>query len=169
VFQIKKENARTQISTGQYELDGTVRVNGFRAGASGRLSPDWQVYAGYTYLDAEITKASPLDGTQGKTPANTPKNTFNFWTTYNFMPDWEVGGGAVYTSARYAANTDLVQAAGYTRWDTTLAYKQPTYDVRLNIFNLFNKTYFDALIPSDGGRAVPGSGRTAMLTVSYHM
>ncbi|ANN70633.1 TonB-dependent receptor [Bordetella bronchialis] len=167
VFQIKKENARTQISPGVFELDGTVRVNGVRAGASGHLTKQWQVYAAYTYLDAEITQAK--DGTQGNTPANTPKNTFNFWTTYQFLQNWEVGGGAVYTSSRYAANTDVVEVGGYTRWDGTVAWHQPKYDVRLNLFNIFDKKYYDALIPSDGGRAVPGTGRTAMLTVTYHM
>jgi catecholate siderophore receptor len=167
VFQIKKDNARTQVSPGVYELDGSVRVNGVRAGASGRITPKWQVYGAYTYLDAEITDAA--DGTKGNTPANTPKNTLNFWTTYEFIPHWQVGGGALYTSHRYAANTDAVQVAGYTRWDGTLAYIQPKYDVRLNLFNIFNKKYYDALIPSDGGRAVPGTGRTAMITVSYHI
>jgi catecholate siderophore receptor len=167
LFQIRKENARTQISPGVYELDGTVRVNGVRGGASGRLTKQWQVYAAYTYLDAEILQAD--DGTQGNTPANTPKNTFNVWSTYQFLQNWEVGGGAVYTSSRYAANTDTVQVGGYTRWDGTLAYHQPKYDVRLNLFNIFDKKYYDALIPSDGGRAVPGSGRTAMITVAYHI
>jgi catecholate siderophore receptor len=167
IFQIKKENARTQISPGVYELDGTVRVNGVRAGASGRLTKQWQVYAAYTYLDAEITNAA--DGTQGNTPANTPKNTFNFWTTYQLLQNWEVGGGAVYTSSRYASNTNAVQVGGYTRWDGTVAWHQPKYDVRLNLFNILDKKYYDALIPSDGGRAVPGSGRTAMLTFTYHI
>jgi len=55
------------------------------------------------------------------------------------------------------------------RWDAMLAYHQPKYDVRLNLFNVFNKTYYDALIPSDGGRAVPGTGRAAMLSVVYRM
>lgn len=167
LFQIQKNNARTQISPGVFELDGTVRVRGVRAGATGRVTPKVQVYAAYTYLDADITKAA--DGTEGNTPANTPKNTFNFWTTYQVLQNWEVGGGAVYTSQRYAANTDTVKVGGYTRWDGTVAYKQPKYEVRLNVFNLFNKSYFDQLIPSDGGRVVPGSGRTGMLTVSYHM
>ena len=40
-------------------------------------------------------------------------------------------------------------------WDATLAYKQPRYDIRLNLFNLANKAYYDALIQSDGGRSGP--------------
>jgi catecholate siderophore receptor len=53
------------------------------------------------------------------------------------------------------------------RWDATLAYHQPKYDIRLNLFNLSNAYYYDALIPSDGGRAVPGAARSAMLSYAY--
>ncbi|AMP00615.1 tonB-dependent siderophore receptor family protein [Collimonas arenae] len=169
IFQIKKDNARSLIATGVYELDGTVRVNGARAGATGRITKDWQIALGYTYLDAKIIQASALDGTLGKVPANTPKNTLTSWTTYKLAPHWEIGGGATYMSERYASNTNVVQVGGYTRWDATVAYTQPKYDIRLNLFNLTNKMYYDALIPSDGGRAVPGTGRTALLSVNYRM
>ena len=169
VFQIQKDNARSLISTGVYELEGTVRVNGFRAGATGHVSKDLQVAVSYSYLDAQITGASALDGTRGKTPANTPKHTLTAWSTYALSHDWEIGGGPVMMSQRFAANTDAVQVAGYARWDATLAYKQPKYDIRLNLFNLTDKMYYDALIPSDGGRSVPGVGRSAMLSFNYHL
>ena len=167
IFQIQKENARSQVSTGVYELDGTVRVNGFRAGATGRLSKTLQVAMNYTYLDARILAASAIDGTAGKTPANTPRNTLTAWTTWEIAKHWELGGGPVYMSQRYANSSNLVSVGGYTRWDTTVAYTQKKYDVRLNLFNLTNKLYADALIQSDGGRAVPGSGRSAMLSLAY--
>ena len=167
VFQIQKENARSQITTGVYELDGTVRVNGFRAGASGRLSKEWQLAMNYTYLDAKVVAASKIDGTLGKTPANTPRNTLTAWSTYEFAPHWEIGGGPVYMSQRFANATNVVSVSGYTRWDATLAYKHKKYDIRLNLFNLTDKMYYENLIQSDGGRSVPGTGRTAMLSLAY--
>jgi catecholate siderophore receptor len=167
VFQIQKDNARSQVSTGVYVLEGTVRVNGVRAGLTGHITKDWQVAAGYTFLDAKIVGASVLDGTLGKVPLNTPKNTLTTWTTYKLAPHWEVGGGASYMSERFANSTDTVQVGGYTRWDATVAYTQPKYDIRLNLFNLTNKMYYDSLIQSDGGRSVPGTGRTAMLSLNY--
>ena len=169
IFQITKENARSQVSTGVYVLDGTVRVNGARAGATGRINKKWQVAASYTYLNAQVIQASAVDGTLGMTPVNTPRNTLTTWTTYEVAPHWELGGGATYMSQRFANPTNTVQVGGYTRWDATLAYTQPKYDVRLNLFNLTNKMYYDALIQSDGGRSVPGTGRTAMLSVNYRM
>ena len=102
-------------------------------------------------------------------PANTPKDSASLWSTYALSPRWEIGGGATYSSSRFANNTDLVQVGAYTRFDAMLAYHQPKYDVRLNLFNLTNKYYYDALIPSDGGRAVPGLARSASITVSYRL
>jgi catecholate siderophore receptor len=123
------------------------------------------VFSGYTHLDPKIIKA--LDGTQGNVLANTPKNSASAWTTYEFSHEWEAGGGFTYLSQRYAANNDLVSAGGYTRFDLTAAYHQPHYDIRLNLLNVGDKKYIDALIPSDGGRSVPGIGRTELVTFTY--
>jgi catecholate siderophore receptor len=168
VFQITQDNARSQNSDGSYTPTGTIRVRGARLGASGEIAEEWKVFAGYAFLDAEIVDAIAV-GTQGKVPANTPRNSATLWTTWGFAPHWEVGGGSVYQSKRYANNTDTVQVGGYARWDATFAYRQRSYDVRLNVFNLFDRHYYDNLIQSDGGRAVPGTGRSAMLTFSYHL
>jgi len=167
LFQQEKDNARTQVSATEYSLDGDIRVRGYQAGVTGHLSPNWQVFGGYTYMDATILRAA--DGTQGHVPANTPRNTLTLWTTYNVTPHWEIGGGPTYMSARYAANTNYVQVGGYTRWDATAAYHEKKWDVRLNLLNLTNKFYYDALIQSDGGRSVPGVGRTLLATFEYRL
>ncbi|TFI18545.1 TonB-dependent receptor domain-containing protein, partial [Herbaspirillum sp. 3C11] len=168
-FQIDKQNARSLISTGVYALSGDVRVKGARAGATGRINKQWQVAAGYTYLDAQVLSGAAGDTAVGKIPTNTPKHTLTTWTTYDIVSHWQVGGGATYMSQRYANPTNTVQVGGYVRWDTTLAYIQKDYDIRLNILNLTNKMYYDALIQSDGGRSVPGTGRTGMISVNYRM
>jgi catecholate siderophore receptor len=166
VFQITQYNARSQDSTGLYTATGTVQVKGARAGVAGRVTERLQLFGGYTHLNATIVDGI-APGTAGKVPANTPKDSASLWSTYALTPQWELGGGATYSASRYANNTDLVQVGAYTRWDAMLAYHQPKYDIRLNVFNLFNKYYYDALIPSDGGRAVPGLARSASVTVSY--
>ena len=40
---------------------------------------------------------------------------------------------------------------------------------RLNVFNLTDTYYYEQVIASDGGRAVPGSGLTAMLTLTARL
>ncbi|MBL8542084.1 MAG: TonB-dependent siderophore receptor [Betaproteobacteria bacterium] len=167
LFQTKKKNARTQVSTGVYELTGEVRVNGFEATAAGRITRDWQVLAGYTYLDAEITEGSTFENTKGNVPLNTPRNSTSLWTTYNITPEWQVGGGMTTMSGRFANNTNTVRVGDYVRVDATVAYLQQQYEVRLNVFNLFNKLSFDQLIASQGGRSVPGTNTQALLTFTY--
>ena len=96
-----------------------------------------------------------------------PRNSASLWTTYNLTKEWEIGGGGTYMSDRYATNTNTVDATDYIRWDTTVAYHQPKHDIRLNLLNIANRQNYDALIPSDGGRSVPGLSRTALVTYTY--
>ena len=165
LFDVEKTNARTQVSTSEYELSGDIRVRGGEIGVAGHVTEAWQVFAGYTRLNATIDKAS--DGTQGNTPANTPRNSASLWNSVTLSKEWEVGGGATYLGQRYAANNDLVTVPGYTRWDAMVAWHQPKYSVQLNLLNVADKKYIDALIPSDGGRSIPGIGRTVLATIDY--
>ncbi|MBV9510069.1 MAG: TonB-dependent siderophore receptor [Caulobacteraceae bacterium] len=165
-FQITQDNSRSQNSDGTYSAAGDIRVRGARFGFSGHLTSQWQAFGGYTYLGAKIIQAVAVN-TAGKVPLNTPAHTATAWTTYDITRQWQVGGGAIYMSSRYANNTDLVSAPAYVRWDATAAWRQPHYEVRLNLFNIFDTHYYDALIASDGGRSVPGLGRTAMLTLTW--
>ena len=167
-FRITKFNARDQQADGSYTAAGTIRVDGARLGASGQVARGWKVFAGYAFLDAKIIDGIAV-GTTGMVPLNTPRHSATLWTTYELTHDWEVGGGTTYLSRRFLNNTDLVQVPGYARFDATVAWHQPRYDIRLNVFNLTNKAYYDALIASDGGRGVPGTGRSAMLSLVYHL
>ncbi|RFC37851.1 MAG: catecholate siderophore receptor [Candidatus Nitrotoga sp. SPKER] len=164
LFDIEKSNSRTQVSPGIYISNGNVRVTGFEFGAAGRITRDWQLMGGYTHMNPTIAQASPLEGSNGKDLANTPRDMATLWTTYKVTPQWEAGGGATYMSERFANNTNTVSAGGFTRWDGTIAYHLTKNDIRLNLINLTNKEYMASLLPSNGGRSVPGSGRTAMIT-----
>jgi catecholate siderophore receptor len=144
-----------------------VRVRGVELGAAGRLTRNWQVFGGYTFLDAEIVSASALDATQGNVPANTPRNSATVWTSYNFNAQWQSGTGVTYMSERYANNNNAVKVDDYLRWDAMVSYTLPKWIFQVNVLNLANRLNYDALIPSDRGRAVPGIDRTALFTATY--
>ena len=165
-FQITQNNSRSQNSDNTYTANGTIRVQGWRLGASGKITRRLSVFGGYSHLDAQIVDAIAV-GTQGKVPANTAKDSATLWATYDAGHGIEVGGGAIYLGKRFLNNTNTVSVPGYTRWDATIAWRRAHYDVRLNVFNLTGARYYDSLIQSDGGRAVPGSGRTAMLSLAW--
>jgi len=168
-FREQQNNVYSQVSVGVYEPAGSWLIKGYTLSATGRITNRWQVISGYMHLDPKVVSA--LDGTQGSTPANTPKDTVTLWTTYDLTHAWEVGGGGNFVSQRFVADTgtnrDQVSVPSYLRWDATAAYHLHQYEVRVNVLNLTNKYYYDGLIQSDGGRSVPGIGRTGLLTFSY--
>jgi len=168
LFQITKNNARTQNTDGTFSPTGQIRVQGFRTGVAGSITPEWSVWGGYTYLNAKITQGVGVL-TTGAVPLNTPQNSATLWTTYTFDKKWEIGGGPTYMGQRYANNTNTVSVPDFVRLDATAAYKSEKYDVRINVFNLTDAYFYDQVIASDGGRAVPGSGLTAMLTLTHRL
>lgn len=181
LFQIEKTDARTTVDN-VVTLDGDLRVRGFEISAVGRLTPAWQVLAGYTHLDGKVvdspesTSVAVAGATlsanttnvrvfaDGKTLQNTPDDTATLWTTYNVTENWEVGGGAVYSSKRFVNNYETAVIDGYTHFDATIAYRQKQFGVRLNLQNLTDKTYYET---ASAGRATPAQGRTAIVTTSY--
>ncbi|MBI1891448.1 MAG: TonB-dependent siderophore receptor [Burkholderiales bacterium] len=175
VFRVDKTNARTTDPlSGLVTLNGDIRVQGVELGIVGRITPAWQVMAGYTFLDGKVvsslnrtgsgTAASPYIYSQGKTLQNTPRHSASVWSTYSFMGNWEAGGGLIYSSQRFVNNFESTVIDGYTRFDATLAYKQKDYDIRLNLQNLTDAKYFET---ASGGRATPVKGRSAIVTLAY--
>ncbi|HXA48506.1 MAG TPA: TonB-dependent receptor, partial [Burkholderiaceae bacterium] len=172
----EKQNNVYSLSNGEYQASGSWLIKGFTFSAVGHVTDKLQISSGFMHLDPKVVGTQ--DGTNGSIPGNTPKDTLNLWATYEASKAWEIGGGAMLMSQRYVADTgisstlptgnvDQVSVPGYLRWDATVAYHQKKYDIRLNVLNLTNKGYYDALIQSDGGRSVPGIGRTALLTGTY--
>jgi catecholate siderophore receptor len=172
LFNVSKENARTTDAVTRITtLDGNVRVRGVEVGVVGRITPAWQVLAGYTLLDGKIIKSLDVGtgfdagiASQGKTLQNTPRHNASLWTTYSFLQNWEAGGGLVYASKRYVNNFESAVVDGYTRLDASLAFKQPAYDIRLNLQNATDKKYYEV---ASGGRASPVKGRAVLVTVAY--
>ena len=172
LFRIEKTDARFRDGADATQVvDGKIRVDGAELGLTGNLAPNWQVFAGYTFLDGEIVD-SPEIGTnadagiraEGKTAPNTPRHSATVWTTARLTPQWELGGGVLYSSDRYLNNYETAKVDGYTRLDATVAYLQPSYELRLNLQNLGDREYFEG---SSAGRATPVRGRTALLTMTH--
>lgn len=170
------------------------RTDGFEVELAGRITSNWEVFAGVAFMDAKIlevaentnattgvvTQADPRF--RGERARNTPPATFNLWTTYKFLDKWKVGGGVEmkgerfgYVPSQTAAQTSGPNGVfstgsfrpntipGYARWDAMLAYEETRWAVRLNIKNLFDKEYYDALY-DNGGLVVPGNRRIGILT-----
>lgn len=172
VFRIEKTNARFRDGVGSVRVvGGKIRVDGAELGLTGYLAPWWQVFGGYTFLDGEIID-SPEIGTgadagiaaEGKRSPNTPRHSATVWTTARLNAQWEIGGGVLYSDERTLNNYETARLDGYTRLDATVAYLQPSYEIRLNLQNLGDREYFEG---SSAGRSTPVRGRTALVTLTH--
>ena len=166
IFHIEKDNARTiDPLTNTVTLSGTTRVQGVELGASGQLSKNWQLFAGYTYLDGEIVELRDTSSDlSGNALPNTPEHSASLWTAYGISDAWKIGGGVVYTGERYLNNGNTSMVDGYTRFDASLSFVQAQYQVQLNLLNVTDEEYFDV---ASASRATPAKARSAVLTVSY--
>lgn len=169
------------------------RTDGFELEAAGRITEDWEVFAGLALMDARILEvAENVNATTGaitvanagyvgQRARNTPVYTLNLWTTYKLAGGWKLGGGVEAKGDRYAyvpsgagavptlpgsAAFHPNTAPAYARWDAMLAYEQKTWSVKLNIQNLFDKLYYDAVY-DNGGFTVPGTRRKFIVTTDY--
>jgi catecholate siderophore receptor len=166
VFNVDKTNARTPdpVDTTLTVLQGRLRVQGFELGASGSITRLWRVLAGYTFLDSRIVESNTL-AEVGKRFVNTPRNSFNVWTTYSLKRKLDLGGGIRFVGRRFGNNTNSRWVDNYFTIDATASYPITSkIDLRLNLYNLNDAYYFDRL---GGGHVVPGAGRSVMLSTGF--
>jgi catecholate siderophore receptor len=168
-FRVEKTNARTPgVLPGDpvQVLEGRQVVKGAELSVTGSLTPGWQILSAYTFLDSE-TVESNTPAEVGKELVNTPRNSFNLWTTYEFPRRLMLGGGLRFVGKRFGntINTRLVES--YWTADAMASYPlSPNVDLRLNVYNLTDTYYFDRL---GGGHLIPGPGRSALIGMALKL
>ncbi|MDL1865989.1 TonB-dependent receptor, partial [Betaproteobacteria bacterium PRO4] len=189
----KQWERNTDLESTAAILTRKRRTDGFELELAGRITPNWEVFSGFALMDPEIRKVavnvntatgvltSANPGYEGKRARNTPPYAFNLWTTYKLPYGWKVGGGVEVKGDRYGyspTGTGPIPtlpgetkfhpntAPAYMRWDAMVAYEQPKWAVRLNVQNVFNKLYYDAIY-DNGPFTIPGQRRRAIMTAEY--
>ncbi|WP_151714449.1 TonB-dependent receptor [Acinetobacter bereziniae] len=176
VFRTEKQNTRIQLDAGTYTNGGESKVDGIELTATGKITDKWDITAGYSYLDSEMTNPGPSctragvctfpNPAKGKQLPNVPKNSATLWTTYQVLPQLTVGAGALAMDKVYgdAANTKFVP--GYVRYDAMARYNvNKNVDLQLNLNNLSDKRYFTKAYASH--YATEAEGRNAVLSINF--
>ncbi|MEM0578373.1 TonB-dependent siderophore receptor [Flavobacterium polysaccharolyticum] len=164
-------NANDPIQPDLLVTRGSERSRGFECDLAGYITPNWQINASYSYIDAIITNDANA-ALIGERKQNTPKNSANLWTRYNFssdsaLKDLGVGFGMQYQSNKIPWFTRDFMLPDFTIFDAALYYKpsKSNMQVAVNAGNLFNKTYW--LGAQNYLRLFPGAPRNATLTLTY--
>jgi catecholate siderophore receptor len=167
VFRVEKTNARTPgilPDDPVQVLQGRQRVQGVELGASGGITRSLRVFGAYTLLDSEIVKSN-TPAEVGRRIQNTPRNSFNIWTTYLLPHRITLGGGPRFVGRRFGNNINTRQVEAYWLLDAMASFPVSKHlDLRLNLYNLTNEYYFDRL---GGGHLIPGAGRSALVSAGF--
>ena len=157
---------------GTWSQYGKKRVEGYELSATGNLTPDWTIIAGYTQQHATVTEEQNVAQDGSSALAYTPKHAFTLWTQYQATSDLSVGGGVRYVGSLRRGSDGAVgtpdHTEGYWVADAKLGYRvNRNLDLQLNMYNLFDTDYV-ASINKSGYRYHPGEPRTFMLTANVH-
>lgn len=162
--------------------DGRNRVNGVTLGASGNITPDWTIFANYTYLDSKVIqsisdfqKAGGIADLQAGNPmTNNPKHSGSLFTTYTLPFGLQLGYGLTYQGSFYLNNsrttpaTILYKSDSYATHRAMLSYTfAEKLTAQLNVQNVTNKKYYTSI--RNNGWANPGEGRSWVLTLGYKL
>jgi catecholate siderophore receptor len=136
---------------------GSQRTNGFELGATGIITPEWQISGGYSYQNAYVSSAT-ASARQGAKVGQVPHHTVSVWNNYKVHSLVSAALGIVSRSDMFASIDNTVTLPSYIRADAAL-FLTVTENIRLqaNLENVFNKEYY--LNADSNTNISPGSPR----------
>ncbi|MDR1163655.1 MAG: TonB-dependent siderophore receptor, partial [Candidatus Accumulibacter sp.] len=152
---------------------GLVRSQGVDVEVQGALTPNWQVSAGYTFVDKKIKKDATPANEGNRADTYLPRHLFKATTMYRLPGgQWRVGGNVYWQNETYYKSTGFnSRQDSYAVVDLIAGYRiSRDVDLQLNINNLFDKTYYQSISSSGTmGGNVYGMPRNVLLSVRYLM
>ncbi len=174
LFEIKQKNRAQQdpdwpcVGNACYYISGgQVRSRGVELEASGRVSRQWTLSAGYTYNTSKYL----TDAVAGGQPfaSFTPKHMFRLWSQYTpglWQGRLSVGAGLrMQSSFSTVSGAATLWQGGYTLVDARLGWRVNKHlNAALNVNNLFDRRYYQSLSGTAWNNRY-GEPRNVMLTL----
>ena len=164
LYRLDRTNTRAAGAVaGTTVLTGEARSKGLEVELVGKVTPNWQIAAGYSLSDAEIrrtTTAAPA----GRKLAQVPRHKATVWNRYAVSEAVGLGLGIVHQSKSFASISNAVTLPAHTRFDAAIFVTLPAgIEAQVNVENLFNADYFPTA--HNDNNISPGAPTTARLTL----
>ncbi|SOE52423.1 TonB-dependent siderophore receptor [Orrella dioscoreae] len=149
---------------------GHVRSQGVEAELSGRLTPRWDMTAGYAYTSTRHRDGLP-DMLGQPFDSTFPRHQFSLWTRYRLGQEAGrgvfVGGGVRTSSATYAEYSgERYQQGGFSVVSLQAGYAWgPDVSAALTVNNVFDKRYFERYAGGSNRQTYFGEPANVMLTL----
>ncbi|MBN9617640.1 MAG: hypothetical protein BGO25_11990 [Acidobacteriales bacterium 59-55] len=128
LFQADTENVRITQADGSIASVGKRRNRGLDIGITGYVNRKWQVFGGYTFMNAILVEAGGSGAAagllNGRSFPNTPEHSFSLTSYYSVTRKLNLGGG-IYAAGKVFGNnspTTPKWVPAYARVDIYGAY-----------------------------------------------
>lgn len=172
-FQSNTDNARININPTTVAMAGKRRNRGVETGIAGKVNKHWQIFGGYTFMQAIIVDGgvtttgapSPMTGTHFP---NTPQHSFSLTSYYSVTRALTLGGGVYAMSKVWGNESTNKWVPGYSRTDVYGSYRfTKHYEAQVNVQNLFNKYYFSNAYATHFATLAPGRQARVTLNILF--
>ncbi len=174
LFHAPKKNERNtdpDTAATRLLLSGKRHTAGFEVDVVGHLTPKWEVFGSYTWMpvakvDKAASTATLVGNREGDRPGLSPKHSGTVWTTYQWTPQWRVGGGLILRGKQTPADVTAPawEAPSFVTADLMAEYTiNQQFSVKANLSNVTDKLYAESLYR---GHYVPGAGRLLQVALT---
>jgi len=172
-FDITKQNVATEDPNfpglGFSIATGEQRSQGVELDVTGEILPGWNVIASYAYIDAGVTADTNLDLVGSRLPG-IPTHSAGLWTTYEIqrgnLQGLGFGLGFNFVGAREGGLPNSFEVDSYFISNAAIFYRRDNWRFALNLKNLTNADYIEA-VGNDRVRGIyPGEPFTVLGSVS---
>ena len=166
-YRMTDENAAATTTSGDQVALGEREMQGFEVEFNGEITPDWQLSAGYTYLDSDIKQASTTsdDGIF----LLMPKHSANLWTTYkvNNVLAQPLTVGLGIDAVGSFSSSNGIEADSYYTWDAMASYPfSEQLTGQINVYNLLDDDHY-VRVGAVNTFNIPGDGREFKASLTY--
>ncbi|MEQ1929591.1 MAG: TonB-dependent siderophore receptor [Parvularculaceae bacterium] len=168
VYRLDRENTRAvDPLTLLTVLTGAQRSKGVEIGLAGAITDNWDVFAGYAYQDAEITRTTTA-APAGRNLPLVPQQSFSLWTSWRILPRLRLGGGVVHQSDRFTTLSNAVVMPDFTRIDAAIFYEfSDCLEMQVNIENIADELYFPTA--HNDNNITPGAPRSVRAALTMRL
>ena len=165
----RNDNGRTT-----YRNAGDTRRQGVELQGDLRLTPQLQLQAAYTYLDATFRQASGTAAAGNMLPGLAKQHLW-LGLDYRLTPEWTVGVSAEHMGKVFVNDANSEAAPSYTVAAASVGYRKVMGPWTLRAFarvdNLFDRQYVGSVIVNDGNsryyEGAPGRSWSTGLNLAY--
>lgn len=165
VFDLRRQNYITNDASFRPRQTGEITVKGLELEAIVEPLRNLNLTLAYAWTPTAEVTASSTPTEIGVNTNGVSKHTGSLWADYRFAAGFKVGLGARYNSSNHGiADAASATVPAYTIVDALLSYDFGAWDLKLNIRNLTNKTYFASC---GYGNCYYGDQRRMNFTISH--